>query len=290
LAALVAIALFLSTPTFSEPAADTLLREEFAVGSFHSATRLAVNAQGWVYVIDNHENTATLIKGADEKVSSVGSYGWSATSFDNPTGITTDGLSVYISDFNNHRIQRFDRNLNNLSSFSTRDSSAVATQFGFPSGVALSRFGDLFILDSENSRVMKFAPRLRFERSFAGLDAERGRLRQPVKIIVAPSDHLYVLESDRLIEFDYFGNLLRIIGEGILQGAQGFDVANEGIVITTKDSVLWFSIQGQLSSAQAVSTILTSTPISSLQDVVLSGDRVYFLTPHQVVVMKKIVR
>ncbi len=290
MAALVAIALFVSTPTFFEPAADTLLREEFAVGSFHSATRLAVNAQGWVYVIDNHENTVTLLRGATEQVITVGSYGWSTTSFDTPTGITTDGLNVYISDFNNHRIQRFDRNLNYLSSFSTRDSSAVVAQFGFPAGVALSRFGDLFILDSENRRVMKFADQFRFERSFGGLDADRGRLRQPVKVIVAPNDHLYVLESDRLVEFDYFGNLLRVIGEGILQSASGFDVSNEGIVITTKESVLWFSVQGQLSTVQAVSTILASTPLSMLQDVVLYGDRVYFLTPHQVVVMTKILR
>lgn len=296
MAALLTIALILQS-SFSahEPVVDpeffgvdTLLQEEYTIGLFRNATRLTLSPQGWIYIVDADEHAVLLFTSPQVKPRSVGGYGWATTSFDRPTGITTDGLSVYAADYNNHRIQRFDRNLNFLCSFSTRDTTEIAARFGFPTGVALSRLGDLFILDSENFRIEKFTAQLRHERSFGGIEAERGKLRQPLKILLSSDDHVYVLEPERLVEFDYFGNYLRSIGQGILQDAQGFDVGKEGIVVAMKDSLLWFSFQGQIQTILPVSTILASVSLSPLHDVLVSGDRLYLLTPRRLVVMKTV--
>lgn len=287
---LVAIALLMHTSVVPCPStADTLLQEESVLGPFRQATRLAVNPQGWLYVLDAELQSLLLFKTSQDQPRSVGGLGWSATSFDRPTGITTDGLSVYVSDYYNHRIQRFDRNLNYLASFSTRDTTAESARFGYPMGVALSRLGDLFVIDSENIRVLKFTPQRRLERAFGGIEETRGKLRHPLKILLSPDDHVYVLEPDRLIEYDNFGNFLRIVGQGLLHQAQGFHVGRDALVVATIDSLIWFSRSGRVETIVPVSSILASVPLTPLHDVALSGEKLFLLTARQLVIMKRVV-
>jgi DNA-binding beta-propeller fold protein YncE len=257
---------------------DTLFVEQRAVGSFQQASRLTVSPQGWIYVIDAERNAVFLLNERDSAVAAVGGYGWTATTFDRPTGIATDGLNVYVSDCNNHRIQRFDRFLNFVSSFSTRDTDAVTARFGYPLGVALSRLGDLFILDGDNSRVVKFVGSTVFERSFGGIDDQRGKLERPIKILVGSNDHVYVLEQGRVLEYDYFGNYVQTIGLGILSDAAGFDVGEGSIVVAAKDTLYWFSDRGQLLRLIPAATLLTSAPLGPLEDVALFRHRLYLLT------------
>lgn len=287
--ALVAVALFagIGCPGHLEALspADTLLREEYVLGSFTSATRVVVSPQGWIYVADTEDHRVHCFTSPTAQPRSVGGFGWGATSFDRPTGLTTDGLSLYVADYNNHRIQRFDRNLNFLSSFSTRDTNIARVRFGFPMGVALSRQGDLFVLEAENTRVLKFTPQLQLERTFGGIETERGRLQQPIKILVSREDRVYVLEPHRIVEFDYFGNVVRTIGEGLLQAARGFDVDAQGFLVVTDDVLHWFSKDGRKTTELPVSSIFASVPLAPLRDVVLWNGKLLLLTTHHLVAL-----
>ena len=260
---------------------DTLLVEQQSVGSFQRATRLAINPQGWVYVVDAERNLILLVKDDQVSAPSVGGYGWSSTTFDRPTGLATDGLNVYISDYGNHRLQRFDRNLNYISSFATRDTSFADARFGYPLGVALSRLGDVFVLDGENLRVTKYVENMRFERSFGDFDDQRSRLRQPEKILVGPNDHVYVLEPDRLLEFDYFGHFIRLIGERILENARGFCLVPSGVIVVNESTLFWFNDRGDLARAFSSGDLQTKSPFGAMEDVATAGDRLFVLTSHQ---------
>jgi len=282
----VAALLLIAANALRANASDTLFVEQRAVGSFQQATRLTVNPQGWVYVIDAERNAVFLLNDSDSAVAAVGGYGWTMTTFDRPTGLATDGLNVYVSDYNNHRIQRFDRFLNFVSSFSTRDTDFVAARFGYPRGVALSRLGDMFILDGENSRILKFVGSTQFERSFGGIDDQRGKVEEPIKILVGSNDHVYVLEQARLLEYDYFGNYVRTIGGGILSDARGFDVGEGRIVVAAKDTLYWFSDRGELLRLTPKATLLTSSPLGPLEDVALVRDRLYVLTAKKLFLFK----
>lgn len=287
--ALVAVALFvgIECPGHLEglSPADTLLQEEYFLGSFTSATRVVVSPQGWIYVADTEDHRVHCFVSPTAQPRSVGGFGWGTTSFDRPTGLTTDGLNLYVADYNNHRIQRFDRNLNFLSTFTTRDTNIARVRFGFPMGVALSRQGDLFVLETENPRVLKFTPRLQLERTFGGIESERGKLQQPVKILVSRDDRVYVLEPHRIVEFDYFGNVVRTIGEGLLQGARGFDVDAQGFLVVTDDVLHWFSKDGKQITELPVSSIVTSVPLAPLRDVVLQTGKLLLLTTHHLVAL-----
>jgi hypothetical protein len=273
--------LLLSAVMLRAEAPDTMLVEQKTFGSFQRATRLITNPQGWIYVLDSERNLVVLMKGEEEPSSSVGGYGWSSTTFDQPTGLATDGLNLYVADRGNHRVMRFDRSLNFISSFVTRDTSLLAARFGSPLGVALSRLGDLFVLDGENLRVVKFAANLQYERSFGDIDDERSRLRQPVKILISRDDHVLVLEPDRLIEFDYFGQYLRTIAPGRFRDARGFCVVPSGIIVVTPGTLFWFNDRGELLREVQAAEIASESPIGAMEDVAGGTHRLLLLTTTQ---------
>ncbi len=273
------IALLLSTgaPQFGV-SPDTSITEVQILGSFQQASRITISPQGWMYITDIGRNLVVRLKGDESSNASVGGYGWTSTTFDKPTGLATDGLNLYISDYGNHRLQRFDSHLNFISSFATRDTSFVDARFGYPLGVALSRLGDLFVLDGDNLRVVKFTNNVRYERSFGDIDDQRSRLRQPEKILVGPNDHVFVLEPNRLLEFDYFGHFLRTVGEENLADACGFCFVNGGIIVVTHAALFWFSERGELTRTIRASDLQTKSDVGPFEDVASTGDRLLILT------------
>jgi hypothetical protein len=257
---------------------DTSITEVQALGSFQQASRITTNPQGWIYVTDAGRNLVVRLKGDESPSISVGGYGWTSTNFDKPTGLATDGLNLYVSDYGNHRLQRFDSNLNFISSFATRDTSFAEARFGYPLGVALSRMGDLFVLDGDNLRVVKFYGNVRYERSFGDIDDQRSRLRQPEKILMGPNDHVFVLEPDRLLEFDYFGHYLRTIGEHSFTDACGFCHVRDGIVVVTHAALFWFNDRGELARTIRPSDLQTKAGLDPFEDAASAGDRLLILT------------
>lgn len=231
-----------------------------------------------MYVTDVGRNLVVRLKWDESAIISVGGYGWTSTTFDNPTGLATDGLNLYISDYGNHRLLRFDSNLNFISTFATRDTSFTDARFGYPLGVALSRLGDLFVLDGDNLRVVKFSGNVRYERSFGDIDDQRSRLRQPGKILVGPNDHVFVLEPNRLLEFDYFGHYVRTIGENIFSEACGFCFVRGGIVVVTHSVLFWFSDRGELARIIRPSDLQTKVDPGPFEDAASAGDRLLVLT------------
>jgi DNA-binding beta-propeller fold protein YncE len=267
---------------------DTLLREAYAFGEFENATRILVIPQGWVYVIDAARHEVALFRFPDREPVRVGGYGWGALSFDLPTGLDSDGLNLFVADYHNHRIQRFDRNLNPLSSFSTRDTSFLPARFGYPTGVVLSRLGEMFVLDSENLRVLKFSPQGRFQLKFGERERSGGTIRKPLKTAISARDRVYVLEPDRVLEFDYFGTFLRALGDGVLNDARGFAVSESELLVVESDTLRWISLPSGVVRSLPASHLFIGNPPSPFQDVAVTERHVYVLTTHRVVVFERV--
>ena len=258
---------------------DTLLVEDRFFGSFENATRITVDAKGSIFVIDESANSLVVFDSPDRVPRMLGGFGWDQTTFDRPTGVATDLLNIYVADFGNHRVSRFDRQLTFLSSLATRDTSFERARFGYPKGVALSRQGDLFVLDGENTRVVKFDARSRFERSFGDTGPSEGRLQKPVKLLVSRDERVLVLEQDRIVEYDYSGNFVLVIQSAGLSGARGFCVFATGIIVATADRLLFFDQQNVQSWSIELSHVVASKAVKPLQDVACWNDSIILLTP-----------
>lgn len=181
------------------------------IGEFEDASAFDINPAGYIIVADKFKDEIIKIDTNGRQIDLIGGYGWDAGSFDFPIDIFTNALSIYICDYNNHRVQRFDKDLNFISQLYTRESENSEERFGYPVSSVTSNIGDLFILDSENKRIIKFDLFGNFIQQFGGYDAGKYTLNMPLKFAVTPDNNLFVIDENRIVIFDQYGNGISII-------------------------------------------------------------------------------
>lgn len=182
------------------------LEYQNSFGDFNSASSFYLTSNGFFYVTDFGKDEIFMIDTLGNEIKSFGGYGWDDNSFDDPADIFADPLSVYVADKNNHAIKRFDKNLNYISLLRKRDSDNIGEQFGYPISCATSNQGDLYFIDSDNKRIMKFDIFGNFISSFGGLDAGKYQLKDPRQLAISSSNNIYVIDDNSIVYFDHYGN------------------------------------------------------------------------------------
>lgn len=238
---------------------------------------LDVDVNGNIYILDADQGTLSKYNAFLQRQEVIGGPGWEDGRFDQPAGLwAKNGLDVYVADYGNHRIQRFDRSLSFVSSLSTREAEDASTHFGYPTDVTLSRLGALFICDSENSRVVKVDAANRVETAFGGFGGGAGRLEHPVQVEIGPNDLLYVLDPPRIVAFDSFGNFFTIIGEGVLQNPQILAADERGLVVVDGSELIFFSESHRPLPRLPIAS-LTGEAVKTVRSLSLAGGRMYLL-------------
>jgi hypothetical protein len=156
--------------------------------------------------------------------------------------------------------------------------------FGYPLDVANSKTGAFYILDGENYAVARGTNFSRIDARFGGVDAGDGRLRAPVAMSVGPNDALYVLDQDRVVVFDAFGNLTAILAEGAIAQPRGLWVDESGVWIALTDALLCLALDGRVIHKWTKENIAFARPAEEFRDVALVGGRLLLLTADCVVV------
>ena len=177
--------------------------------AFSEATSFALSPQGYFYVSDNGSDEIIKLDSLGNQVNTYGGYGWGNGQFDHPIDVSLNTLSIFVTDKNNHSVQRFDKDLNFISRLYTRDRNNE-TSFGFPLSADVSNMGDLFVLDSENKRILKFDIFGKFVLKFGGFEDGDFSIKDPKKLIVTENNNVMVLDGKSLLIFDLFGNGLNI--------------------------------------------------------------------------------
>lgn len=177
-----------------------------SLGEFENASSFYITANGLIYISDSGTDEVVMLDTLGKTYGTFGGYGWNENSFDDPVDLYADPLSIYIADKNNHAIKRFDRNLNYISSLYKRESNNTNEQFGYPFSCATSNQGDLFLIDSENKRIMKFDIFGNFIASFGGMDAGIYQLNKPLQLALSSSNSVFTIDKNSLVCFDNYGN------------------------------------------------------------------------------------
>ncbi|HTY60565.1 MAG TPA: NHL repeat-containing protein, partial [Bacteroidota bacterium] len=244
-----------------------------------SGTAFDVDLYGNMYVLDSGKNTLCLYDRSGVLQRSVGGPGWLDGQLDRPSGVwARNGIDVFVADYGNHRIERFDRSLNFISSFSTRESDNPDTRFGYPSGVALSRLGELFICDTENDRIVKVDRFSTVERTFGGIGGGKGHLATPTSVAVGPEDAIYVLDGARVAVFDAFGNYLRDLGPGLMRRPSALFADNTSVVVIDSTSVLLFDEHGRPAGTLPLTGVAASVG-GEVRALALTTGKMYLLGP-----------
>ena len=270
LSAILAVLLHAPASVWAQDASSVFLRAR--------GTSIDVDVAGTLYVLDADANTLVALDRAGLPIARIGGAGWEASRFDRPSGLwARNGLDIVVADYGNHRIQRFDKTLSFVSELNTRESDKAAERFGYPTDVALSRFGALYVCDGENVRIVKFGPQSVYERAFGGLDAGPGRLHAPVQIETGPRDRIYVLDDRRILIYDAFGNYLGRLGEAVLRGPSTIFSDDAGMVVVDGDSTFVFNEEDMLAAA-IPSSQLAGLTNETVRSIVAGAGRMYALT------------
>ena len=184
---------------------------ERSFGEFKNATSFYINAAGVVFVTDDITDEVYQMDTLGNIFLSIGGYGWDINAFDDPVDIFADPLKVLVSDKNNNRIQRFDKNLNFIFQFKTEDNDIKAERFRYPLSAVTSNLGDVYILDSDNIRIVKFDLFGNYIQDIGGYDYGSFTLSNPKQLAISMDNNIYVIDGSVIYIFDNYGTALGLI-------------------------------------------------------------------------------
>jgi sugar lactone lactonase YvrE len=243
---------------------------------------LTMDSEGNIFLVDagNHRIIKFDKRGALLYV--IGGFGWENQQFDQPMDASCkNGLDLYVADFNNERIERYDREMNYLSSYRPDESVPQTLQFGLPTSVDISRHGELFICDTEYNRILKLDAFGAPEISFGDYNWGDGKLARPVRLEVSRKDQIYVSDqgTDQIVVFDYYGNYITRFGHDILNDPDGLAISQDNLLFVAdsgNDRVVVFDQQNRM-LYQWGSTGNKLGAFADPVDLVLAGNLIYVL-------------
>lgn len=162
-----------------------------------------------------------------------GSKGTGDGQLNEPVAAALDGKGdVWVSDFANDRIEKFNPDGSFLASYGKEGSGEV--EFDGPSGIAINKStGDIYIADERNNRVEELSSSGAYLGSFGTFGS--GTLKEPEGIAVDSSGNVWVVDhgNSRIVEFSSTGTYIAAYGE---EGS-GEDEFNHpsGIVVSGED-------------------------------------------------------
>ena len=224
---------------------------ESKIGQFVNASSFYISSAGFIYISDISTDEITAIDTLGNILKNIGGYGWRQSAFDNPADIFADALKVFVADKNNHRIQRFDKNLNFNFQILTRQSEVEQERFGYPLSAVMSNQGDIFILDSENSRIVKFDIFGNFLQNFGGYDYGNYALQKPLQLAVSMQNNIFVIDGNQIIMFDQYGN-----GSGKITGIEEFTsirIIFEWLTVTSNNKIYILNLRSPEMSLKEIS-------------------------------------
>ncbi|MDE1770423.1 MAG: 6-bladed beta-propeller [Thaumarchaeota archaeon] len=182
-------------------------------------------------------------------VSSFGSGGSKNGQFSMPQGIAVDSSgSLYVTDLNNDRVEKFDSNGNYISTIGSHGSADG--QFSTPTGVALDKSGNVYVSDIDNYRIEKFDPAGNFVLKFGTSGIKPGQFNSLQGVAVDDAGNMYVADLTNSIQkFDPLGNFVMKIGHDKLNGVSDVAVDKSGdvyIVDSGNSQIAEYSSNGTL--------------------------------------------
>jgi len=238
--------------------------------------RCDVDIYGTIYVLDSELSMLRVLDAHGKPLRDVGGQGWGNEQFDQPRGLwARNGLNIYVADYGNHRIQRYDRTISYVATLFTRDSDYPAVRFGYPTDVSVSRQGDLFLCDGENVRILKVNQLNQVDRSFGGPGAGKGTLSAPRMIEVGPRDLVYVLDEERIVVFDNFGNYVRELGADHIREPRAIFGDERGVLVLERSAIVRFDEDGRVTGQVSLKELPSYG--REFRDIGLFNDEIYLL-------------
>jgi len=212
-------------------------------GHLNGPSGIALDADENLWVVNSRDHRIQQFTRDGKYLSGFGEFGSEPGQLDHPWGISVDPISgtLLVADWRNSRIQRFSTHGELLQIIGTPGSDLG--ELDHPSGVTVDKYGDIYVADRNNHRVLMFNWRGKFIESFRGdatinprgirrlmgnpdilrqrdniidLDREK-RLKYPTSVKV-DDDYLFIVDTGRY-RVQIYQKLCRILAPDEVEDA-----------------------------------------------------------------------
>ena len=164
-----------------------------------------------IYGTDVRENRVVKMDWTGSVVRCVGREGEGLGEFRHPNGIRQSrDKKIYVCDTDNHRIQTFTEDLDQL--------GVITNDFNEPTDLDFDDVGNLYIADKKNHQIQVLTPEGQHIRNIGRYGAGQGELNCPVSTAVH-KDLLYATDvyNHRISVFRTTGEFVAVLGQDIVE-------------------------------------------------------------------------
>jgi DNA-binding beta-propeller fold protein YncE len=254
-----------------------------------SANSLSLDNENNYYILDSDNNKVVKFSTDGKLLKEIGGWGWGNLNFDKPVSIdASSGLNVYVSDYYNNRVLRFNKQLEYISSLSSKDKEDELFSFGFPTVIAVDRFSNLFLYDGENNRILKFDKDGKYDRTFGGIESVTPKIIRPRKMEINSENNVFILEERNLFIFDNWGSFLRIVKLDSLDNIKTFCTDGNNIFLINSDGSLFtLDFYGRILDSYNLSLKFDQLNIHDIRDIRTDQNYFYILTKESIVALPR---
>lgn len=166
-------------------------------GQFSRPIGMAFDPGGNMWVVDSGNHRIQKFSPGMKNVLAIIPENAEASSkkgfFNTPWGVACDATgTVYVTDTENHRVQRFLKDGTYVSNFGTPGSGPG--EFNKPTDILIDRMGNLFISDSGNNRIQKLDPQGKFLCEWGKLGTAAREFNNPQQICESQDGTMYIAD------------------------------------------------------------------------------------------------
>ncbi|MFA6469971.1 MAG: NHL repeat-containing protein [Bacteroidota bacterium] len=253
---------------------DPVVRVEAILVDCKDAVSVSLATDGSLYLSDRGVNS--IIQYSLGRTRSFGETGWGNDSFDNPSDICASFfLDIYVTDKNNNRIQRFDKNMVFIETIA-KNSGYNIDSFR-PQACAITYQGEIIILESESQRIVKLNPKNKESVEFTSYNKGPGAFRDLKDISISPDNNVIVLDRDRILIFDLFGNFARTISLEPGNNWKTIFSDHSRLFAVSSQKIVAFNFDGGL-LFEITSSSIPGFPTDDFRDICASDSSLFILT------------
>ena len=237
-----------------------------------NASSIDVSGLETIFVVEPDNNRFLTFDLEGNRIDSVGNRGFGDYQFDQPVDIDAgNGLKIYVSDYNNRRIQIYDRRLQFLTSVKPRDNQRFF-DFYKPTQVAVTNRSELYFYDQANKSIIKYNFQGELDLSFS---ARLEQIGLPPIDMDTLDDRLLVADTKQGVVHELSSNGQYLKFWGRFEELKAIDVTRKWIWVLTADRVHQFSLRGLPKKAIALDSI------TNARDIAAYKNSIYVLTENK---------
>ncbi|MEX0780696.1 MAG: NHL repeat-containing protein [Balneolales bacterium] len=248
------------------------------VTGLDDAQSLYISMAGNLFIAETGRNRILKIARDGTRLDSLGRLGSGDYQFDRPIDIdATNELKIYVSDYNNRRIQVFDRRFQYLSTVELPPRVQRDISYS-PLNLQVNYLGQLFFYDEQNQYIYKFNSSGRYEQRFDTRGEDH--ISTPTDM-ASIDDVLYVSDSRQ--------NIIHMLtSNGLYQGF--LTTPSRPKALSAHDNEIWTLTGNEINSYSRNGHLINSFSLEGyrdIRDIAIYRDHVYMLSGQSIYLAEK---